>query len=122
MHATKEHIRNLGRLQKRRDFLRVGQSGRKWVSDSAILQVADSNESDMFIGYTVSKRVSKNAVVRNRVKRRLKAAVCDVFPGAAKDASYVIIGRPGTLHQSYDKIKKDLYWCLKRLDCLEDAS
>ncbi len=117
MHALKQEMRMLDRLKKRSDFLRVAQSGKKWVSKSLILQVIETEIDRPRFGLTVSKRVSKRAVKRNRVKRRLRAAVYDIFPFHARDkADYVLIGRPGTEDRSYDDLKNDLKWCLKRLE------
>lgn len=60
------------------------------------------------VGYTVTKKVG-NAVVRNRVRRRLKEAVRtraagDMGPG--KD--YVIVGREEVLHIPFDQLAMEL--------------
>jgi len=125
MHATKQQMKLLGRLKGRSDFLRVQQGGRKWVSKSLILQVAPCPHDAPIaaqqcrVGFTVSKRVSKSAVVRNRVKRRLRALAYDVLPlCAAQSHDYVLIGRPETGPRTYKQLQDDLKWCLKKLDML----
>ena len=104
MKATKEQIKSLGRLKKRSDFLRVQGTGAKWVSKSLILQAGDNNDATIRFGLTVSKKTSASAVVRNRIKRRLRAAARDVLPG-----------RTDTENRSYEDIKKDLAWCVRKL-------
>ena len=68
------------------------------------------------VGYTVSKKVG-HAVVRNRVKRRLRAAVEKVFVSEAKSGrDYVLIGRKAAYRQSFDSLLSDMKWSLKKLD------
>ncbi len=67
-------------------------------------------------GLTVSKKVSKAATDRNRIKRRLRSAAREVLPQYAPPGhDIVLIGRAGTLTASYTAILKDLRWALKRL-------
>mgnify|MGYP000462866218 FL=1 len=79
MFAKKQDIKSIGRLKKRSDFLRVQQAGKKWVSKSMIVELATNDGAGLRYGLTVSKKVSKLAVMRNRIKRRLKATACDVL-------------------------------------------
>ena len=66
---------------------------------------------------TVSRKVG-NAVVRNRVKRRLRAAAEEVLPVCAKDhRDYVIIGRRNALNRPYSDLVNDLKTALKNLNC-----
>ena len=116
MKASKEQIKSLGRLQKRSDFLRVQGTGTKWVSKSLILQAGDNPDATVRFGLTVSKKISTSAVVRNRIKRRLRAAARDVLPATARPgADFVLIGRTDTATRSYDDIKKDLAWCVRKM-------
>ncbi len=121
MKATKEQIKMIGRLQKRPEFLRVAAEGQKWVSKSLILQAAPNQQDQTRFGLTVTKKVSKSAVVRNRIRRRLRATAYDVLPGNAKTGyDYVLIGRVETETRSYDDLVKDLRWCLKKMELLQN--
>ncbi|MCB9988201.1 MAG: ribonuclease P protein component [Rhodospirillales bacterium] len=122
MKALKEQIERLGRLQKRSNFLHVQKNCKKWVSKSLILQVADNDSGETRFGLTVTKKVNKRAVVRNRIRRRLRALAFDVLPGhAAEGKDYVLIGRAETETNTYEDMAKDLKWCLKRLECRKDT-
>ena len=110
----------LDRLKKRPDFLRVAALRRKWAAPGLILQAApgtgpESQADSLRVGFTVSKKVG-NAVCRNRARRRLKAAVGEVFPNRALPGlDYVVIGRRETLERPYSLLLQDLLAALKRV-------
>ena len=57
-----------------------------------------------------------NAVIRNKIKRRLKAITKDVFTkyGNAK-WDYVIIGKKKSLVTSFEELKKELKNTIKKI-------
>ncbi|MCB1681407.1 MAG: ribonuclease P protein component [Alphaproteobacteria bacterium] len=119
MHATKEQLKSLKILKKRADFLKM-RNGRKWVSHGLILQVCDNELGIKRIGFTVSKKVHKSAVRRNRIKRRLRAVAADILPLCARDGvDYVLIGREQTATRPYQLLQNDLKWCLKKTGYLQ---
>lgn len=108
------------RLKKRPEFLRVAATRKKWVATGLILQVRRRNESESDVasprvGFTVSRKVG-NAVYRNRVRRRLRAAA-DLVMGehASGGHDFVIIGRQGTIKRSFSDILSDLETALKKM-------
>jgi len=105
------------RLLKRADFLRVAAARRKWAAPGLILQAAlgTAGETALRVGFTTSKKVGA-AVERNRARRRLRAAVAEVFPAlAAPGLDYVVIGRRETLVRTYSLLLQDLRTALKRV-------
>ncbi|MGD1879989.1 MAG: ribonuclease P protein component [Kiloniellaceae bacterium] len=73
-------------------------------------------EAEVRVGFTVTRKVG-NAVVRNRVKRRLRAAAGEVFPRVGRAGTdYVVIGRAGTLTRPYDALCADLEQAIVKLD------
>ena len=70
---------------------------------------------DLRIGFTVTKRVG-NAVVRNRARRRLRAAARQVFPSSARAGfDYVLIARHSTPIRPYRDLIGDMEAALMRL-------
>jgi len=60
------------------------------------------------VGYTVTKKVG-NAVIRNRIRRRLREVVSKTFPQKSlANHDYVIIGKYGALTRDFTSILKDL--------------
>jgi ribonuclease P protein component len=71
------------------------------------------NESARF-GITVTKKVG-TAVVRNRVRRRLKAAAGELHGLTRANFDYVIIARPSAADQGFAHLKADLAQALTRV-------
>lgn len=69
----------------------------------------------MRVGFTASRKVG-NAVARNRVRRRLRAAAEEILPVHAKPGrDYVLIGRLATLRRPFHALLGDLENALKRV-------
>jgi ribonuclease P protein component len=65
-------------------------------------------------GITVTKRIG-NAVVRNRMKRRIRALVRELLPeqGLA-DTDHVIIGREGGVERNFSLMRSEFVAALER--------
>jgi ribonuclease P protein component len=114
-----------GRLPNRRDFLRV-QAGRRVAMPGFVLQTAPlpsgMDQPVVRVGFTVSKKVG-NAVVRNRVRRRLREIARQVIPEQARsDLDYVLVGRQGALARDFGVMRQELVEALKRLKALAVAT
>ena len=122
MHASKDQQASLVKIKKRSDFLKIQGGGRKWVSHGLVIQTKPNEDGVQRIGFTVSKKVDKSAVKRNRIKRRLRAVAADVLPVyAAKGHDYILVGRPQTLTRPYEALCNDLKWCLDKMGLIQEA-
>ena len=79
-------------------------------------EAQDDIEADAVrVGFTVTKKVG-NSVIRNRVRRRLRAVANEVLPmSVGTGLDLVIIGRMGTIKRPYPALVKDLQTALKKL-------
>jgi ribonuclease P protein component len=107
-------------LKRRGQFLRI-RKGARWATSAFVLEAkrrVDEDEADIEhprFGFTVTKQVGK-AVERNRIRRRLKAAVKDVQGSHAKrDFDYVLIARRPALTSAYSALVSDLAVALERV-------
>ncbi len=110
----------MARLKRRAEFLRVAGNRRKWVTPGLILQAAPqpSGEASSMprIGFTASRKVGI-AVLRNRARRRLRAAVDQVMPlHAVPGNDYVVIARGETVTRPFQALLGDLETALRRLN------
>ena len=74
------------------------------------------DEGEPRIGFTVTRKLG-NAVVRNRIKRRLREAV-RVASGLdlRRGHDYVFIGRAATLAQDFRDLMGDIVFATQRLN------
>lgn len=104
-------------LKRRADFKAVA-GGRRVAKAGFVLQalntaqagvVADPrmHERPARFGFTVTKKIG-NAVVRNRIRRRLREAVRKAEPSAAKATDYVLVGRRAALTLTFERLVTDL--------------
>lgn len=122
MHATKEQMKQVDRLKRRSDFLRVQKAGIRWVSKGLVLQVADNGTDRPRFGLTVTKRLEKSSVRRNRMKRRLRAAAYEVLSEKAKPGvDYIISARTETADRLFTDLCRDLEWCLGKMGYLRES-
>jgi len=110
----------LATLKIRADFLRVAASRRKAVTPGLLLQAAarplDLEGRTVRVGFTASRKVG-NAVVRNRAKRRLRAAAARILSGEGRPGTdYVLIARATTAERPFAALLQDLEAALRRVD------
>jgi ribonuclease P protein component len=105
-------------LKKRSEYLRVAGTRRRYAAPGVVVQFYRRPAGDgdaIRYGITASRRVG-NAVVRNRVRRRLRAAAEQVLPEmAAPGCDYVLVGRQATVRRAFGDLIGDLRTALQRL-------
>ena len=115
------------RLKRRPEFLRVAAARRKVATPGLVLQAApwpEAVDGRLRVGFTASRK-DGNAVLRNRVRRRLKAVAAELLPHHAKPGmDYVLIGRQGSASRPHRALKADLEAALRRIGAWygEDAA
>jgi ribonuclease P protein component len=107
--AGPKEAQRLSVLKKRADFV-AANAGRRATTPGFVLLVRDRKDPDtaMRVGFTVTKKIG-GAVVRNRMKRRLRALAREVLPDAGHaGADHVLIGRSGAIERDYALLGTEL--------------
>ena len=82
-----------------------------------VLLVRDRRDGDpaIRVGFTVTKKIG-NAVVRNRMKRRLRALSRELLPSAGTPgADHILIGREGGIERDYGLLRVELSKALAKV-------
>jgi ribonuclease P protein component len=103
------------RLKRRQDFVAAARALYAAMPGMVVQMRARNDAAPARVGFTATKKLG-NAVVRNRVKRRLREIarlrlVAEARPGH----DYVLIGRAPTFERPFQDLEKDLTSALKRL-------
>jgi ribonuclease P protein component len=96
-------------------FLRLYKRGKYIAGKTVVVYFRKNGTTENRVGITTTKKVG-NAVKRNRVRRRLRALAELILPEKGSNAcDYVLIGRTATFDRSFDDLKKDLKYALKKI-------
>ena len=107
----------LDRLKVRADFLRCA-AGIRRVAQGMTLEACATpakfaKAGGLRVGFTASRKIG-NAVVRNRAKRRLRAAAAALLPLYGREGHYyVLVARAGTPSRPFAELLEDLAVLLK---------
>ena len=101
-------MRRYASLRRPGDFARVRSKGRRTVTSDLTVFRIDAGRGDKrpLVGISVSKGVG-TAVVRNRVRRRIGAAVHEILPDALRLRA-VIIARPSAVQATYGSLREQI--------------
>jgi ribonuclease P protein component len=101
-----------GRLTRRAEFQRVSR-GRRASAETFTLQSRrregpEADAGGARVGFTVTRKVG-NAVVRNRIRRRLKEALRAAWPlEAPEDRDYVLMAKREALGRRFRALVEDV--------------
>jgi len=95
------------RLRRRREYLRVQRSGKRFHTPSFVVVHQPGSTDAARLGVTVSSKVG-NAVVRNRIKRRVRESFRIHRSQMATGIDLVVIAKQGAHDLSYHQIEGEL--------------
>lgn len=96
------------RLHKDKEIKDLVKSGQTFFLPEIVIKYKLNKEEKIKVGFVVSTRVDKRAVVRNQLVRRLREAMRDFIPKLKIGYSLLIIAKKSALNLDFDKIKKQL--------------
>lgn len=103
------------RLTKKRDFLKLGTAGRPVYGVFTTLRVRALNKPETKVAFLTSTKMFKLAVHRNRVKRRLREIIREIWGELPSAMHLLFIAKPEVLDADYGKIKEDILHMLPKI-------
>lgn len=102
------------RLTSSELFRRASRAGARAGSRTLVVHLLVLDEGDARIGFVVSKAVG-NAVIRNRVKRRLRHLTRERLRALPGSCVLVVRALPAAAEAEYSELGSDLDRCLSRV-------
>ncbi|MDD4358411.1 MAG: ribonuclease P protein component [Candidatus Pacebacteria bacterium] len=109
-------LKKENRLTKKKDFDRVYKKGRGIRSDSLFLKILENDKEKTRIGIVISKKVSKKAVERNKIKRRIREIVRKM--DFCKGFDIIVVAYPNAKEKDFEGIKQEIIYLFKKAKCL----
>lgn len=105
----------INRLTKKKAFERVFETGAISVGKFILFKFSQSKDNDLKFGFIVSSKVSNKAVIRNKIKRRLRAIIWPNIKNIKNNYNCIIIALARIKDASFLEIKKELEWHLIKI-------
>lgn len=110
-------MKKINVLKKNLEFSRIIKSNYSQKFSNYIIYI-EYNTNDIYhFGISVSKKIG-NAVVRNKLKRRIKSIIDNYH--YKNNFNCIIIVRRSILKSEYSKMNKDLYNIFKKCNILKE--
>lgn len=106
------------RIKKRKDFERIFRHGKEAEYDGLLLKVKASDQPFSRFGFIVSNKVSKKAVVRNRIRRQLHEVVRKLLPEIKTSVDGVFITRPGFQNRDLPSLEKTVWQTFRKANLI----
>lgn len=94
------------RISAERQYRRIFRDGRTIRSAALTARAQRSSTAQSRFGFVVSRAVAKQATIRNRLKRRLRA-IAAALPNAAPAQDVIIIAHRSAATQSYAMLRRE---------------
>ena len=101
-------LKPANRLKKKKDFDRVFKQGRPCFNRLLGLKAIKNNLPDSRFGIVVSAKVSKQAVIRNKIKRQIRSILKKAAPELKTGYDYLVVACPAINGEKYLTIEKNL--------------
>ncbi len=105
---------NQNRLRREKDFLNVLKRGRSKTGEFLSLKFIKNNLSFCRIGFLTSAKIFKKAVIRNKVKRRLRESIRKQLALNTIEYDMILIARKGIEDKKTGEIELLLKFLLNK--------
>ncbi|WDR02219.1 ribonuclease P protein component [Devosia algicola] len=103
----------LRRLKQRSQFVKAARGNRAGRPAFGMQSVKVEDEAPG-VGFTVTKKIG-NSPERNRIRRRLRAAVTMCASDFVPGYNYVLVGRREALHEPFSRLVSDISQAIARV-------
>lgn len=109
----------VSRLRKNKEIEQVFKEGKAFYTDLCGLKVKENSLFRPRFAVVVGKKVSKKAVERNLIKRRIRASIKENIEQLNQKFDYVIIAKAGIKNKDQKEINQNLLVCFNKLGLIK---
>lgn len=112
-------LQKVNRIKKKKDFELIFKKGKSFKKNFLILRTTSNKLEVKRFGFIVSQKVSKKAVVRNLIRRRLSEAVKVDFNNVEDGVDCVFIALSGITKEDFSSIKNNVKNLLEKANLIK---
>ena len=106
------------RLTKKKDFENVFKRGRSFKENFLIFKIIENHLGKSRFGFVVSQKISKKAILRNKIKRRISESVRCKIGKLKKGIDGILIALPKIGEKDFLEIDETIKELFKRAKIL----
>jgi ribonuclease P protein component len=103
------------RITKKKEFDNIFKNGKTSYNQILGIKYIENGLENSRFGVLVSTKVSKQATVRNKIRRQIKHVLKEEFQGKQASIDCIVIALPPIKEKEYNEIKRSIEKNLKRL-------
>ena len=110
------------RIKRHFDFVEMRNAPSKAFTKSFVLQMRPNDKNETRVGFTVSKKIAKSAVVRNKLRRQMREIVrlSPTLQVKYPSNDLVLIAREEALNRTYQQLTEDFEYLLTHFHQMEN--
>lgn len=113
-------LKKIYRITKKKEFDKVFSEGKSRQAEELGVKLLVNDLTFNRLGVIISNKVSKSAVVRNTVKRRIRTNFDHLLPNLKKSYDIVVVTRPSVVKLTNAEIKDKLISLFRGLKIYHD--
>jgi ribonuclease P protein component len=113
----------VNRLKKKKDFERVFKEGKRYVLPfgKLYLKIIKNNQKNSRFGFVVSKKFSKKATIRNRIKRKLREVIRTKLPEIKKGTDGIVVVGQDLDTEDFRELEEEINKLFKKAGIIKNS-
>ena len=107
------------KLKRDKDFKSVFKQGRYYRSNFIGIKFLKNNLKFNRFAFVVGLKISKKAVIRNKIRRQLEEIIRLNFDQVKISFNLILLPEKGIINKNYQEIKKELINLLKKIKLIK---
>ena len=108
-------MKKINIIKKNDDFKNIIDNGKLLKNKNYIIYYKDKEEKYYRFGISVSKKISKKAVIRNKLKRQIKSIIDNNKNVYQISKDYIIILKKNCLEETDNELEKSFINIMKQV-------